>query len=82
MRQVDRLAFLRQPTPEQILAARQTAGLTQAEAGALVHSPSYRAWQDWERGRRPMRLDTWELFLLKTDQHPRSLMFAKPKLDR
>ena len=65
------------PTPEAIVAARKAAGLTQAEAAAIVHRPSYRTWQDWERGRAKMPLDAWELFLIKTGQHPKALMPAR-----
>ena len=54
------------------------AGLTQAEAAAIVHRPSYRTWQDWERGRAKMPLDAWELFLIKTaGQRPKAMMFAR-----
>ncbi len=28
--------------------------LTQAEAARLVGAGSYRTWQDWERGQRPI----------------------------
>lgn len=56
---------MEQPTPEQIRAARKAAGLTQAEAASLVHAASYRTWQDWEAGRRPMPLMAWELFCIK-----------------
>lgn len=56
------------PTPDEIKAARAAAELTQAEAGAIVHSPSHRAWQNWERGASKIPLAEWELFLLKTGQ--------------
>ncbi len=52
------------PTPEQIKAAREAAGLTQTAAGALVHS-SLRTWQQWEAGDRKMHPGLWELFCLK-----------------
>ena len=65
------------PAPESIRAARVAAGLTQAEAAAVVHRPSYRTWQDWERGVARMPPDAWELFLLKTGQHPKVLMFSR-----
>ena len=67
------------PTPWEVRVARNTAGLTQAEAAALV-SPakgksSYRAWQVYEveagqTDHRAIPLPTWELFLLLTGQHP------------
>jgi DNA-binding transcriptional regulator YiaG len=53
------------PTPAQIRAARQAAGLTQTEAAALIHS-TYRAWQEWEGGRRRMHPGLWALFCLRT----------------
>lgn len=57
--------MMEQPTPEQIRAAREAAGLTQAQAADLVHAGSYRTWQDWEKGRRPMPMMAWELFCIK-----------------
>lgn len=56
------------PLPLAIRAARHRAGLTQAQAAEVVHSPSYRTWQDWESGATPMPIGLWELFLLKTGQ--------------
>jgi putative transcriptional regulator len=53
------------PTPEEIKAARVAAGLTQAEAAALVHRKEYRRWNEWENGRVPMPAAEWELFNLK-----------------
>lgn len=57
------------PTPESIRAARERAGLTQAQAAALVHS-TLRAWQRYEAGERRMHPALWELFLLKTGNLP------------
>lgn len=59
------------PDPEQIKAAREAAGLTQADAAALVHS-NIRSWQQWEAaentpGHRRMHPAFWELFLIKAD---------------
>ena len=65
------------PTIAAIIAARKAVKLTQAEAAAIVHRPSYRTWQDWERGRAKMPPDAWELFLLKTGQHPRAQLVAR-----
>ena len=56
------------PTPEEIKMARVTVGLTQEQAGAIVHSPSRRAWQNWERGESKIPMAEWELFLIKTGQ--------------
>ena len=56
------------PLPLAVRAARHKARLTQAQAAEVVHSPSYRTWQDWEAGKAPMPIGLWELFLLKTGQ--------------
>ncbi|MFM0197778.1 XRE family transcriptional regulator [Paraburkholderia strydomiana] len=58
------------PTPDEVLAARQAAGLTQTQAAELVHS-KLRAWQCWEATpgtpeHRRMHPGLWELFLIKT----------------
>ncbi len=52
------------PLPAEIRAARQSAGLTQTQAAALIHG-TMRAWQEWEAGNRRMHPGLWELFLLK-----------------
>ena len=53
------------PEPDEIRAARAAAGLTQTEAGDLVHA-SLRTWQQWEAGDRKMPPGLFELFKLKT----------------
>ena len=53
------------PTPQEILAARKAAGLTQTQASGLV-GVKLRAWQYWEAGVRVMPGSKWELFLIKT----------------
>ncbi len=52
------------PTPDKIRAARIGAGLTQEEAGKLVHV-SRKGWQKWELGERHMPPGIWDLFLNK-----------------
>lgn len=52
--------------PDSIKQARKTAGLTQAEAAALIHS-KLRTWQDWEAGKAKIHAGLWELFLLKIE---------------
>jgi hypothetical protein len=69
---------VQQPTPQEVRSARKAAGLTQAQAAALV-SPAqgkgaYRAWQGYEADvgkpdHRTIPLPVWELFLLLTGQH-------------
>ena len=60
---------MQSPTPTEIRAAREAAGLTQTEAGALCHR-GLRAWQAAELGERNLDAAAWELFLLRTGQHP------------
>ena len=62
----------RNPTPDEIRAAREAAVLTQTDAGLLVHTP-LRTWQQWEaaegtEAHRRMHPAIFELFLLKTNQ--------------
>ncbi|MCD6706592.1 MAG: hypothetical protein LT080_09100 [Thiobacillus sp.] len=58
------------PEPDDIRAARTAAGLTQTEAGAVVHA-SLRTWQQWEAGDRKMHPGLFELFTLKTARENR-----------
>ena len=53
------------PSPEEIRAARKTAGLTQTAAANLLHT-TCRVWQQWEAGDRAMHAAFWELFQIKT----------------
>lgn len=53
------------PSPEEIFSLRESALLTQTEAGALVYS-AIRTWQQWEHGDRKMHPGLWELFKIKT----------------
>jgi len=55
--------------PADIAQARHRAGHTQTQAGELVGG-TLRTWQDWEAGRRAMPGAAWELYQLKTGQHP------------
>ncbi len=58
------------PSPDTIRAAREVAGLTQTQAGAVVYS-SLRAWQQWESGERRLHPAIWELFRLKAKPNPK-----------
>src|SRR5574337_928564 len=49
--------------PRVLAALRQAAGLTQAEAGLLVHA-SMRTWQQWEGSQRRMPRAATELWCL------------------
>lgn len=55
------------PSPSDIRAARQDAGLTQERAAHLIGA-ARRAWQEWEAGRRNMPWAKWELFQIKIKQ--------------
>lgn len=54
-------------TPDEIKAARLAAGLTQAEAAALVYRTK-NMWQKWEYGDYPIDRGLFELFKLKTQK--------------
>lgn len=77
------------PSPESIKAAREAAGLNQAEAAILVGSATKRperTWQGYEapissKGHRNIPLASWELFLLLTDQHPKLKLQKKTDID-
>lgn len=53
------------PMPNQILAARLSANLTQNEAARIVYA-HLKTWQKWEYGERKMHNAFWELFKIKT----------------
>ena len=52
------------PSPDEISKARLAAGLSRAEAAALIYK-SVRSWEKWEIGERPMDPAFWELWNLK-----------------
>ena len=54
----------RNPTPEEIRAARARIGHSQKGAADLIHATE-RAWQEWEAGNRRMHPGLWELFHIK-----------------
>ncbi|KDB50536.1 hypothetical protein X805_38700 [Sphaerotilus natans subsp. natans DSM 6575] len=59
-----------------IRAARAAAGDTQAQAIQRLHRDRRMTWDDWESGRRVMEPALWELYLLKTGQHPTHRLVA------
>lgn len=59
----------RNPTPAEVRAAREAAGLTQTQAGELIYC-SLRGWQGWESGARAMHPAFWELFRRKLLRGP------------
>lgn len=54
----------RHPRPAEIRSARERAGLTQAQAAALVYC-TWQGWAKWEAGDRLMHPAMWELWRLK-----------------
>lgn len=54
------------PPPAAILTARESAGLTQRQAGALVYAPGP-LWGRWERGETRMHPAHWLLFRARLD---------------
>lgn len=65
------------PTPKQVVAAR--TGMGQREAAEIINVGSFRTWMNWERGTRAMPPGLFELFLLKTYQHPDLIVSPKRK---
>ena len=57
------------PTPENILQARKAIEMTQEAAGQVLGKGN-REWRRWESGDTAMTEQAFELFLLKTNQHP------------
>lgn len=76
---------LPQPSPEQVRAARKSAGLSQTAATQFVSdagAKGYRTWQRYEAptdspDHRAIPIGIWELFLLKTAQHPTLALVQK-----
>lgn len=64
------------PSSTEVGQARAKAGLTQTEAGAVV-GLTLRSWQMYEAGQRNMSEHAFELFLLKTNQHPTQSLIPK-----
>ncbi len=52
------------PTKKEIRQKRLDTGLSQTQAGELIHS-NLKTWQNWEYGKNPIHPALWELFLLK-----------------
>jgi putative transcriptional regulator len=58
------------PSPADIRAARDAAGLTQAQAAESVGLGAGERWAEYENGKRSPDVARWALFLLLTGQHP------------
>jgi putative transcriptional regulator len=64
------------PTPAQVLAAREAAGHSQLDAAELIFG-SERGWQEYEAGRRRMHPAIWTWYLVATGQHPRLIVVER-----
>jgi DNA-binding transcriptional regulator YiaG len=67
------LAPLEEPTPGDVVSARERACLSQAEAAHLVGLGAAVRWSEYERGARVPDPARWALFLLATGQHPHAV---------
>lgn len=68
------------PTPDELLEARQAAGLSQQAAADLTGLSTRQHWWKLEEGKRPMSARSWALFLLATGQHPAYVLAPRPAL--
>ena len=55
------------PTAPRIRRARESAGLTQREAGALI-GRALRTWQAYESGDRALSPELWELWTIRLER--------------
>lgn len=58
------------PTSEELRALRRAANISQSKAAALVHLSNGTRWYEYESGKRNIDPARFELFLIKTSQHP------------
>ena len=58
------------PTPDEIRATREAAGLSQQAAAKLAGLSSQSRWAEYEAGVRRPAAQAWELWLLRVDKHP------------
>ena len=65
------------PTSDEVRATRAAAGITQQRSAEMVYQASSSNWRAYESGRIKMHPCAWELFLLKTGQHPTLTLTAK-----
>jgi hypothetical protein len=74
------------PTPQQVKEARLRVHISQSQACDLVHVREVMTWSKWENekhadadGHSGISPATWDLFLMKTGQHPGFLLL--PRMD-
>lgn len=58
------------PTPEQVKAMREKAGLSQTAFAELIGLSNRQLIGDYETGKKTPNAQTWTLMLLATNQHP------------
>jgi hypothetical protein len=76
-----------QPAPSQIRLAREKVGLSQTAALQLVSDAGVKGYRTWQRYEAPVGspdhrtipIGIWELFLLRTGQHPTHKLVQKLK---
>lgn len=61
---------IRPPSPDEIRASRDAAGITQDAAARLIGLSSQSRWAEYEAGMKVPGAALWELWLLLVDQHP------------
>lgn len=70
------------PTPAEVRAAREAAGLSQEAAADKVHCTRI-AWARWESegaDARRMHPGIWDSFRLLTGQHPEFVLVKRPSI--
>ncbi len=65
------------PTPKAIKVARHKANLSKSQAAKILGCDNGLQWQLWEDGKLNMSRIEWEMFLLKTKQHPKYYLKKK-----
>ena len=61
---------LPEPTPAEVRAARDRAGISQAQAASLAGLQDKARWSEYERGARQIDGARWALWLLSVGLHP------------
>lgn len=74
---INLLANLPAATPDAVRAARTEAGLSLAQAAALVGLGDRARWSEYERGVHAIDGARWALFLLATGRHPMGELAAR-----
>lgn len=70
---------MNKPTKGQVIAARAASGLSGQKASELIGQEG-RAWRKYEAGDSEMHPASWELFLLKTGQHPEKVLVNREQV--